>query len=691
MKRLLFALPFVLGAIAVLWIALFFMGSNLIAFTATLIIALVYGVGFLELRRFRRSSDALHRQLPQLPSQRDALPGWLSGLPASLRSAVQRRIDGQPVALPGPAMTPYLSGLLVMLGLLGTFIGMIVTLRGAATALQGSTELHAIRGALAAPINGLSLAFGTSIAGVAASAMLGLSAALCRRERLQVSRALDQQLQATPGLSLDQQRQQAYQALHDQNRLFPALVETLQSLSGRLEQMGDQLSREQQQFQDRTGEHYRQLAESVGQSLQATLADSSQLAAQRIEPIMEASLARLNQQVEQTHQRLSAITEQQLGTLTERFDQTTRQAASDWQQGLDQQRQYSSDLLDKVDQALQTHQQQYRDNSDQLLQQWRDSQQQLSDAGESRLGAIAEQFQRSSDAALQHWQAGLQSQQQHQQQLVSEIGQTLQQHSNHFGEQARALLEGQQQGLDSLVGRSAEQLAQLRDQEAERGQQAAERLAALESTVSEHLTRLGTALEAPMLRLIETASQTPKAAAEVITRLNEEMARSSERDNELLEERQRLMAELDGLLGSQRELAAGQRDAIETLISQAGRTLTEVGETFSRQVNEQAEHLAQVAGDVTGSAADVASLGEAFGVAVQLFSDSNDKLLDNLQKVESALEKAATRSDEQLAYYVEQAREVIELSMASQKDVIEALSKRPVETTAGDDTRPGVN
>ena len=58
---------------------------------------------------------------------------------------------------------------------------------------------------------------------------------------------------------------------------------------------------------------------------------------------------------------------------------------------------------------------------------------------------------------------------------------------------------------------------------------------------------------------------------------------------------------------------------------------------------------------------------------MQVFSDANDKLLDNLQQVESRLEQSSARADEQLNYYVEQAREVIELSMASQKEVIDAL------------------
>jgi len=52
--------------------------------------------------------------------------------------------------------------------------------------------LPALREALSAPVKGLGLAFGTSVAGVAASAALGLVAALARRQhRLQVAQALE--------------------------------------------------------------------------------------------------------------------------------------------------------------------------------------------------------------------------------------------------------------------------------------------------------------------------------------------------------------------------------------------------------------------------------------------------------------------------------------------------------------------
>ncbi|MCG8392528.1 MAG: DUF802 domain-containing protein [Pseudomonadales bacterium] len=728
MRRFLFALPFVLGAIAVVWIAATFIRQP-VAFTVTLIIAAVYVLGFLELLRFRRSTARLDSSLDALPDSREGLNAWLNALPPSLRHAVQRRVDGHPAPLPGPVLTPYLTGLLVMLGLLGTFVGMIVTLQGAATALDGSAELTAIRSALSAPIAGLSLAFGTSIAGVAASAMLGLTAALCRRDRLLISRKLDSQVDTRlHRFSASHQRDAVYTALQQQAETFPTLVDALQGLAGRMEQMGndlsDSLTRNQDQFHSALNDQYRQLADSVGQSLKATLADSSRLALENIQPIMEQSLASLSEQVETTHRRLSALTETQLTTLAEQFRDTTESAARHWQQGLDTQQQTGARLVSDISTSLAEHNDQFRHNSDRLLSELRDTQQQLGQAGEAQLAAVAEQFRTATSQALSQWQnglaeqqtlgatlleqvrdtqqqlaaqsreqladisgefrrvteqaadqwrAGMENQQQSGSALIGELREALEQHNGQFRDSTASLLDGQRTGLDNLMAAVREELTALRDAEAARSDQAGSRLAELESTVTDHLTRLGTALEAPMTRLIETASETPKAAAEVITRLREEMARNSERDNELLEERQRIMTELDSLLSGQRDAATAQREAIETLITRTGETLSQVSDTFSSQVNEQAERLSSVAGDVTGSAAEVASLSEAFATAVQVFGEANDKLLDNLQQVEASLDKSAARADEQLAYYVEQAREVIELSMASQKDVIEAL------------------
>jgi hypothetical protein len=85
--------------------------------------------------------------------------------------------------------------------------------------------------------------------------------------------------------------------------------------------------------------------------------------------------------------------------------------------------------------------------------------------------------------------------------------------------------------------------------------------------------------------------------------------------------------------------------------------------------------MAEVAAQLGAGAVEVASLGEAFGFGVQLFSQSNDKLATHLQRVEGALSKSIARSDEQLDYYVAQAREVIDLSILSQKQIVEDLQQ----------------
>ena len=184
-------LAFALGAVIVLWMGSAFIGSNMLALLVIVVIAAVYCVGFAELMRYQRATNSLNTALNGVNQPIDDLPQWLGRLDASLHNSVRLRIEGEHIGLPVPVLTPYLVGLLVMLGLLGTFVGMVETLKGAVMALEGTTELEAVREGLAAPIKGLAMAFGTSVAGVAASAMLGFISTISRRQRLDASRLLD--------------------------------------------------------------------------------------------------------------------------------------------------------------------------------------------------------------------------------------------------------------------------------------------------------------------------------------------------------------------------------------------------------------------------------------------------------------------------------------------------------------------
>ncbi|MDE2203558.1 MAG: DUF802 domain-containing protein, partial [Burkholderiaceae bacterium] len=180
---------------------------------------------------------------------------------------------------------------------------------------------------------------------------------------------------------------------------------------------------------------------------------------------------------------------------------------------------------------------------------------------------------------------------------------------------------------------------------------------------------------AEISRLVQAASEAPRAAAEVVAELRQKLSDSMVRDTAMLEERTRLLGTLETLLDAVNHASTEQRSAVDALVATSAGLLERVSTRFTDHVEAETGKLGAVAAQVTGSAAEVASLGEAFGVAVQVFGESNDKLMAHLQRIESALDKSLTRSDEQLAYYVAQAREVIDLSMLSQKQILEDLQR----------------
>ena len=107
---------FLVGLAAVVWVGSGYVGLSPLALGMTVLIALVYMVGVMELVRFDRATTALSRALGAIPAQLSHPGEWLSGLPPTLQNTVRLRIEGERVGLPGPVLTPYLVGLLVLLG-----------------------------------------------------------------------------------------------------------------------------------------------------------------------------------------------------------------------------------------------------------------------------------------------------------------------------------------------------------------------------------------------------------------------------------------------------------------------------------------------------------------------------------------------------------------------------------------------
>jgi hypothetical protein len=180
---------------------------------------------------------------------------------------------------------------------------------------------------------------------------------------------------------------------------------------------------------------------------------------------------------------------------------------------------------------------------------------------------------------------------------------------------------------------------------------------------------------AEIASLLQAASEAPRMAAEVISELRQKLSDSMARDNTMLDERARILATLGTLLDGITRAAGEQRGAIDALVASSAEVLERVGARFNEQVREETGRLADVAAQVTGSAVEVASLGEAFGAAVQLFGEAGERLGAHLERIDAALDAQMARGDEQLAYYVAQAREVIDLSILSQKQIIEELQR----------------
>ncbi|BHO57443.1 DUF802 domain-containing protein [Burkholderia contaminans] len=986
------------------WIGVGYVASNPLAAAVTLLIAACYVAGAWELLRYRQATATLSRAVAGLTEPPAKLDTWLDTLHPGLRGAVRARVEGARVALPGPSLTPYLVGLLVLLGMLGTLLGMVVTLKGTGAALESATDLDAIRASLIAPVKGLGFAFGTSIAGVATSAMLGLLSALVRRERIDAAQQLDAKIATTLRVhSSAHQRDESFRLLQRQADVMPSLVDRLQTMMTTLEArsvaLHDRQIESQQAFFDRTERAYAGLASNVGDALKESAAESARVAGAALQPVVAATMTGLAQEMAALRDTVTGAVQRQLDGLTDGFEKTTGNVTAVWNRALYEQRragdavaqqlqttlgqftdtfsQRSADLLDGVATRLES-------TESRLSDAWRDALSRQEQVGETlagqharALGEAAAAFERHSGATLaamreshaglqadlaardeqrvaawndslaamaaklgDEWQragvhsaarqqeicdalaqttrdltaqaatfeqrsnallstirdshAGLQTQlaardeerltawndslaamaaklgdewqragvhsagrqqeicdalaqttrdltaqastfEQRSNELLSTIrdshtglqtqlaardeerltawndslaamaaklndewqragvhsagrqqeicdalaqttrdltaqASTFEQRSNellstirdsHTGLQTQLAARdeerltawndslaamaaklgdewqragvhsaGRQQeicdalaqttrdlaaqastfeqrsnellstirdshaGLQSqLAARDEERLAAwndslaamaaaLRDEWAQTSAQAATR----QQDICDTLARTANDITAQaqvhasdtineIARLVQAASEAPKAAADVVAELRQRLSDSLVHDTAMLEERSRLLATLETLLGAVNHASTEQRTAIDALVSTSADLLDRVGARFNDTVDAETRKLDSVAAQVTAGAVEVASLGDAFGMAVQVFGESNDKLLTHLQRIEAALEKSLARSDEQLEYYVAQAREVIDLSMMSQKQIVEDLQQ----------------
>ena len=684
MFRLLDVFVFLLGLVAVCWIGAGYLVSNPLGLAVTLLIGAGYLAGAFELLRYRQATSTLERSLAELSAPPAQLQDWLAQLDPSLRNATRQRIEGQRVALPGPALTPYLVGLLVLLGMLGTLLGMMAMLRGTGMALETATDLQAIRDSLAAPVKGLGFAFGTSIAGVATSAMLGLLSALCRRERLRAVQSLDAKIATSLHVHTQaHQRDETYKLLQRQTELMPALIDRLQHMMAAIERQSlasnERQIAGQEAFYSRTEGVYTQLAASVERSLQQSVSDSVRLASEALQPVMQTTMTAMARETTALRGTVAAAVERQLSELASGFAATTTTVAEIWKQSLVQQQQANEALTRELGGALDGFGASFAQRSSALIE-----------GVSARLDSTAEQVAQAWGQALSQPQDASTALAARNQEALAAAAATFEQHAASLlravdqsqGELQSALAAQDQQRLSAWTESLASMSAALREDWAQASADTASRQQDICDTLARTADEIGARTQAhagdtiaEISRLVDTASEAPKAAAEVIAQLRQQLSDSMVRDTAMLEERTQLMATLETLLSAVNHASTEQRSAIDALVATSAELLDRVGSRFVGHIEAETGKLGAVAEQVNVGAIEVASLGEAFGAAVQVFGDSNDQLATRLQGIENALEKSLARSDEQLAYYVAQAREVVDLSLLTQKQIVEDLQR----------------
>jgi uncharacterized protein DUF802 len=713
---------FAVGLAAVLWVAIGYATTNPLALVVALLIGACYVTGALELYRYQQATDTLIAAVGQLDATPPQLGAWLERLHPSLRGAVRLRVEGERAGLPGPALTPYLVGLLVLLGMLGTLLGMAATLRGTGVALDSATDLQAVRASLAAPVRGLGFAFGTSIAGVATSAMLGLLSALCRRERIKVAQQLDAKLATVLRVfSPAHQREETFRLMQRQAEAMPALIDGLHTLMGALERHSAATSERQlasqQQFHAKTEQVYARLANAVEQSLRQSVGEHARAVGAALQPVVETTLASLARDTTALHERAAQATQQQMEGLSRGFASTAEQVASTWTGALDAQRASNDALAERMSATLErfaaTADTRAAKLLDEVAAQLAASAAQLSGTWTDALAqhvqthdALATRHEAATTAALQTWTDALAQHAQTHDALATRHEAAMHAASATFAAATTAAAASIDSHAASLVERVdashaalqtdlaaaddkrlaawastleqtasalSREWAQSGAQHAARQQQICDTLAATAREIAERAQAEARGTLDEIGRLVSAASDAPKAAADVIGELRKSLSESMVRDTAMLEERTRLLQTLETLLDAVNHASTEQRAAIDGLVSTSATLLERVGEQFSGKVESEAHKLDIAAAQVATSAIEMASMGDAFGAAVASFSESNGKLMTHLERIERALDQSLARSDEQLAYYVAQAREVIDLSVMSQKQIMEDL------------------
>jgi hypothetical protein len=644
MTQVLSYAAFVTGMALIVLMARLVAADDSLTLLVMLLIVTAYSVGGAELWRYQRHTEGLRLALSTLdivrssPADTPTLDDWLSTVPETLRHAVRQRIVGHFQGLPAPILTPYLVGLLVMLGLMGTFVGMVATLGGAALALEGGTELTAIRQGLAAPIEGLGMAFGTSVAGVAASAMLGLIATLSQRERLQLSRVLDHHRdESFRDHSLGYQRTQTFSALQQQAGALPDAVASLVALSQQLGQLGEQLAtwsersgeqlvKQQREFETAVRADFQAVTAALATELKDNLANTGKEAAETLRPFVGQLLEQASQQLASEAAARSKVDEELHKALraqqTEELE-ARRVAETQWQSSVSERADAFVAELGGQLEAIQSLERQRLDSSGAQIAQLQES---LGENLQAMTGSVNQSVAAMESAARESTRMG------------SDLINALQENTDRSLERDKLLMEER----STLLQQQMTLIENLK----ERGEEQQTALKTMTAQFHEHIEQQSSATGDSLDRLMAQCSQQLTQASDSLS--------------------QKMASTLDSNEQHWQQLSSKLGVELDQLLARNGEALDLLARNLGEQLGASGQQIAS-------TALELAALSGGFADSVAAFKASSEAVTASLTTITDVLMAAGSRSDEQMGYYVDQAREIIDHNLMTQQTILERL------------------
>jgi hypothetical protein len=248
-------------------------------------------VGLVEVLARQIRTGLMERELRSLPTRPSE--ATIDGASAPVSAMLRSRLEQVPLPTYGESVAPFLTGLLVMLGLLGTLLGLFQTVHGAGHALTTSGDVETLRRSLSVPIEGLTRSFGCSAAGISASAMLGLAIALVRRREARTMRVF-YSYAAGPLRSLSPMRRQALalEQLAGQGLGMPSAATAIDALGTKLDVLSNHLVTMQQTATTTQQRTLSDLLASVRGELSRIAGDAGEALHGRVAPLMEQMATR---------------------------------------------------------------------------------------------------------------------------------------------------------------------------------------------------------------------------------------------------------------------------------------------------------------------------------------------------------------------------------------------------------------